>query len=192
MNALNESLFFSLNGLAGRSPFSDNLIVFFAEWLPYLMAAGGLVAFLLWRTEKRKKTRALIGALAAVAISRGVITEGIRFFYHHPRPASALERVTTLLQEQSYSFPSGHAAFFFALSAVIYKYDKRLGVVFFCFSTLMGIARVAAGVHYPLDILAGAVIGAAVGFASARLIDHIVERKRPSEDRNAPATSRIR
>lgn len=191
MNTLNESLFFSLNSLAGQSPFSDNLIMFFAEWLPYLMVAFALGIFLLWRDEKTKKTGALLGALAAVAISRGVITEGIRFFYHHPRPAAVLEGVKTLLEEKSFSFPSGHGSFFFALSAVIYSYDKRLGIVFFCLSALMGISRISAGVHYPLDILAGAIIGAAVGFASARFVDHIVERKRPS-DRNAPATSRTR
>jgi len=65
--------------------------------------------------------------------------------------------------ENLQSFPSGHAIFFFALSTVIYSFNKKLGIFFLAFSTLMSIARIFVGVHWPSDILAGAILGTIIG-----------------------------
>ena len=67
--------------------------------------------------------------------------------------------VKQLIPESGYSFPSGHAAFYFALSMGVYLYNKKLGAAFFVVSVLMGIARIFAGVHWPADILGGALVG---------------------------------
>ena len=76
--------------------------------------------------------------------------------------------------------PSGHATFFFALAFAIFyflKYDKRNAAakrkwnwLFMGGAVIMGVARVFAGVHWPSDILAGAVIG----FLSVFLIKKIL------------------
>ena len=57
------------------------------------------------------------------------------------------------------AFPSGHAAFFFALSTVVYFYNKKAGIGFFVASFLISISRVFGGVHWPTDILAGVLVG---------------------------------
>ena len=62
------------------------------------------------------------------------------------------------------SFPSGHALFFFAIGYMIYLYDKKWGYFFLFLAILMGVARVMVGMHYPLDILGGAIIGMLVAF----------------------------
>jgi len=97
-------------------------------------------------------------ALVSAAVSRGIIATVIRFFYHHPRPFDVLA-VKQLVPESGYSFPSGHAAFYFALSTGVCLYNKKLGAGFFIVSALMGIARIFAGIHWPADILGGALIG---------------------------------
>jgi undecaprenyl-diphosphatase len=64
-----------------------------------------------------------------------------------------------LIPESGWSFPSGHMLWFFALSMTVWYTNRRWGTVFFILSALMGIARIYAGVHWPLDVLGGAVIG---------------------------------
>ena|SRR3989344_7065978 len=157
-------IFYLFNDLAGRWPIFDGLVIFFAAYLQYILVALFLI-LLLW-TKKyslREKLRIFCVATAAVIISRLVITELIRFFYHRPRPFLVLQ-THQLMAENAYSFPSGHATFFFALAAAVYFYNKRWGLWLFAGSVLMGLARVVAGVHYPSDILGGMLIGIIIGW----------------------------
>ena len=54
------------------------------------------------------------------------------------------------------SFPSDHGVVFFGLSAVIYRFSRRLGILAFAWATLIDIARIYEGYHFPSDII-GAV-----------------------------------
>ncbi len=171
MTELNTTLFFVLNNFAGQSSVFDWVTVFFADYLAYIFVAVSIVSLVLWQAARAQKLRALFDAVIAVALSRGVFVESIRWFYPHPRPFASLSGVHQLLTETSSSFPSGHAAFFFALSAVSYHYNRKLGVTFFTLSVIMGLARIIAGVHYPLDILGGALLGVCIGFMSSIIVD---------------------
>ncbi|MBI2475667.1 MAG: phosphatase PAP2 family protein [Candidatus Taylorbacteria bacterium] len=169
MSDINTSTFFLLNGLAGQSMLLDRLIVFLAVYLVYIIAAVFILGIIFWRASRSEKIKTAAIALISVAVSRGIFVEAIRFFYHHPRPFAALPGARQLFPETGYSFPSGHTAFFFALSAVVYHYHKKAGVTFFVLSAIMGLARIAAGVHYPFDIIGGALIGWLVGFGICAL-----------------------
>ena len=70
------------------------------------------------------------------------------------------------------AFPSGHAAFYFALILPVFLIDKRLGQYLTGAVLLMGIARVFVGVHWPADILAGA----AVAVVSFYFVRHLLDR----------------
>lgn len=105
----------------------------------------------------------------AIILARGIITEAIRFFYHSPRPFEALS-FSALISESGSSFPSGHAAFFFALAMTVFYYGRRLGWWFFSFALVVGFARIFAGVHWPLDILGGAGVGILSGFLVHKLL----------------------
>lgn len=153
-----------INQVAGQSAFLDNVIVFFADYLAYILVAVFLGLFLYKNISRSEKISLFVSAVIGIILGRGIIVETIRYFYHHLRPFVDFPQIHPLLSESSYSFPSGHATFFFTLSAVVYHYDKKTGIVFFVFSAIMGLARIAAGVHYPFDILGGAFIGALIGF----------------------------
>ncbi|WP_304508408.1 phosphatase PAP2 family protein [Anaerotignum sp.] len=58
-----------------------------------------------------------------------------------------------------FSFPSGHTSASFAAAAVIYTMNKKWGIVVFIFAALMGFSRLYLGVHFPSDVLAGALLG---------------------------------
>lgn len=164
---LDGDFFQIVHSLVRKSGFLDDLAIFFAQYLPYLLVLVFLTFIL-----KRKfwKERFLIFAAAALAVvfSRGLITEVIRFFYYRPRPFEAL-KFSSLISESGGSFPSGHAAFFFALSAVIFYFNKKWGYWFFVLTAVNGLARVFVGVHWLGDILGGLIVGF-VSFFAVRIL----------------------
>ena len=168
LSYLDHSLFFLLNDFVGRSAFFDALIIFCAVWLQYPLIAALLVVLWCRRESVRENIRTLGEWVAAVVLSRLIITTAIRFFYHRPRPFVALG-LHPLVFDASWSFPSGHAAFFFALAASVYFYEKKWGQWLYAAAIIICASRVIAGVHYPSDILGGAM----VGIASAYLIHYV-------------------
>ena len=155
---VDATVFSFLYGFSGHSVPGDSVIVFLAVYLPIILVVAAIFYMIFSHYPRLEKEIAIISALIAVALSRIVLGEGIRYFIARPRPTLALH-LQPLFPEVSFSFPSGHALALFAVGGMLYMYNKRLGVLFCLLSLAACLARVAAGVHYPSDILAGAVIG---------------------------------
>lgn len=149
-------IFQQINNLAGQCAYLDNLGIFLAEYLAYILIA--LLFFLFWRNRK-----VIFKSLLAGFFARFFIVELIRLFWQRPRPFVE-NQVNLLLEHQEASFPSGHASFFFALSFIVYNYNKKTGILFFIASFLISISRVFVGIHWPTDIIAGALIGVFSGW----------------------------
>lgn len=170
-----EFIFLRLNSLVGITPFLDGLILFFAKYLIYVMVAGALgiglfrSAFSGTRNDGLAAMRlAVVSALTA----RFGVTELIQFFYSRPRPFEIVEGARKLLEHAGGgSFPSGHAAFAFALAAAISAYYPRLGIIFWLSATLIALGRVSAGVHWPGDILGGAAVGIGTTWLLSQLMN---------------------
>lgn len=161
------NIFEAINSLADHSKIIDLIGIFLADYLPYLMLLL-LVSFLFWPKKDKIKNRAMVlVSIVAALIARFGVKTMILFFYDRPRPYIELTFAHKLISvsaaENLQSFPSGHALFFFALSAVMYSFNKKLGIFFLACSTLMSIARVFVGVHWPSDILVGAILGIIIG-----------------------------
>lgn len=169
---MNQTIFLYIHQFAGRSFLLDDLGIFLAEYLPYLMVAGFLVLIIYENGWRRKLYWFAEGAIA-VMISRGLLTEIIRLFYHHERPFS-FYNFTPLISETGWSFPSGHAAWFFALAMTVWYVNRKWGIWYFALAVIMGVARVYAGVHWPLDIIGGVV----VGILSALFVHWLLGRSR--------------
>ena len=171
---LDVSLFFALNNLAGRSDAFDLLIVFCAKYLAYAVIA----VFLTAAYRERDRACALWIPLIATVIARFGITELIRLSYHRPRPFMA-HPINPLLLDTAWSFPSGHAAFFFAIATGVYFHSKKWGTALFFIASIITISRVIAGIHYPSDILAGALIGVVCAYAVNYMIGGPRENRTP-------------
>lgn len=161
---------------------------------------GGIVMILMWyywfaaddRQAKRRQIIicAVMGALLALVINRTLATflpfrvrpmytDGIDF---HPL---LLTDFHVRLENWS-SFPSDNATFFFALSTGIYFLSRPLGVLAGLYSIVIaGVVRIYLGVHYPSDVIAGALLGVVVAAAVnrevvrhpvGRLIDAVIYR----------------
>lgn len=155
--------FFNLiNGLAGKWAWLDYVAMFIAEYSEYILAAAFLIIL---AVNFKKYWKPLLLSLVAAGVSRFVIGSAMRALWFRPRPF-LVEHVNQLVYHDPTegAFPSGHALFYFALSYIIYKYNKKLGIAFYIFSLLIIFSRIFVGIHWPSDILAGAIIGTLVAW----------------------------
>ena len=117
--------------------------------------AIALVLALLWRRPS---------VLVAVAVSVGaadLLTVVIKQIVPRHRPFEHQLGPS----ERTHSFPSGHTATAFAGATVLAAYAPRYRIPFYALACLIGLSRLYNGVHYPTDVLAGAILGAAVATA---------------------------
>lgn len=156
---MNFSVFHFFNGFLGVSMALDILILFFAQYAVFVV---GLVVILSLLRDHRLDSGARFRRNAArILLTMGtivVVTEVIRSLYHHPRPTIILD-IPHLFLVNSFSFPSGHTIFMLGLATAVYYYDRRLSLLLAFTGFLVGVARIAAGVHYPFDILGGIFFG---------------------------------
>ncbi len=164
MASLDSALFFIIYSLAGHFVWSDFLIIFFGEYLIYIVLL--IFVYFGYLAYKKRKNVALlrpyIGALLASGVAYGIV-QMVRLFYHHLRPFAAYG-IPHLLTDNAYSFPSAHTTVLFALTTATYFFNKKLAKFIFIAGCIVGLARIAGGVHYPSDILGGMIFGAAISW----------------------------
>lgn len=134
----------------------DIVVLFFATFFIWFLFLGLGV---LWVTDGRIKKEQVIHALFATALTF-IIAEAIKYLFHTQRPfISDGREVDVLFTPKDGAFPSSHTAVSFALAVTIFLHDRSIGFWFVVGAILIGIARVLANVHYPIDILGGAFVG---------------------------------
>lgn len=159
---MNESLFLTINSWVGQTYWLDQFMIFSAGLLGYLLIAGVVLLFL---TNREKYRDMLLVSLGAAILGRFGFVATFRHFYYHPRPFMISQNIHVLMNnETESSFPSGHAIFFFALATGVYFYNKKAGYAYFALAGLIGFARIFVSVHWPLDILVGAVSGIVIAY----------------------------
>lgn len=152
------AVFNFLHDFAGQSQLMNWLIIFFGKYLAYILILVA-IGLLWWERSWRHRVYKFALLALAVIVSRGLIAEAIQFLFFRARPFVELNLTPVFNHGNVASLPSGHASIFFALAFAIFLFDKKWGSIFLVGAFLMGVARVAAGVHWPLDIIAGALIG---------------------------------
>ena len=156
--------FFNLiNSLAFQWYWLDFVGFILAKYSEYILAA---VLALFLAVNFKKYWRMILEAIIAASFTRFILIEVIRWLWFRPRPF-AINNVNLLVDQNAKeaSFPSGHASFYFALSTIVFFYNKKIGIIFYAASLCIVLARVFVGIHWPSDISAGAILGILVGLA---------------------------
>jgi len=169
---MNNEIFFFFYNLAHRALWLDTLIIFLALYLPYIATISAFI-FLLFHHEVLKSKNpvlALVQKKKEVFVSffagalAWVLAHMIKLLFLTQRPFEVLSDVTSLFPKTDHSFPSGHATFFMALAVSIFFSHKKAGYVFMILALVIGVSRIASGVHFPADILGGFILGTMVAY----------------------------
>jgi len=176
VKSFDNFIFNKINQFVLRWKWFDVLAIFLAEFLQYFLLFG---LFLFLVKDFKKYLRMVVESALAAFLARFVMVSFIRWFLPRIRPF-AINNVNFLFEHSGSSFPSGHAAFFFAIAAIVYFYNKKIGILFYLSSILIVLARVFSGVHWPSDVLSGMLIGILSGLAIFKISKLIFKnRSRP-------------
>ncbi|MFO0764634.1 MAG: phosphatase PAP2 family protein [Patescibacteria group bacterium] len=157
-------LVIALQSLVMAVPGGTALAAFCAQWLMYAFA--GFILY--FSVDRGGALRRGCYEASASALSAFGIVYVISHWFERTRPFRAFpDLVTPLINPPltAYSLPSGHAATSFALAASLALVYPRFAPGVFIVAVLISVGRVAVGVHYPSDVVIGAVIGASVSIA---------------------------
>ena len=162
MSNINVDLFYLINHNL-QNPLFDSIMPFITHLGGFISLFCLCVLVIILSTIFKKKN---IRYIALICLLSLLIADGIalvlKYVIFEPRPFVSLDNVNLLIVEDDpMSFPSGHTTSTFAvLSALIFKYkNKLLAVILVICAILIGFSRIYVGVHYPGDIIAGAIVG---------------------------------
>ena len=172
MANLDEAIFLRINGWVGTVPALDHL----AGWLVSDYVASTALGFslgVLWlvggddETRMRRQVGVLL-ALTAMALASWLvfISNGVFF---RDRPFVGLDVNLLFYEPSDSSMPANSAAAFFGLASAVWWYNKRAGMALLTVAGLHAFLRVYTGVHFPSDVVVGALIGVVGATAAYRL-----------------------
>ena len=120
-----------------------------------LLLMGGLAM-----GGRRRSAARMLAAVALVYLA----SEALGGLWQRQRPFARLSQVEALVSHAGErSFPSRHVASGLAMAVIGWRAHPKLGLAMAVVAWVLGVSRVAAGLHYPSDVLMGAVLGQAIG-----------------------------
>lgn len=139
------------------------------SWIGLALFAA-LWLLLVWKGGKSGRILGLL-LIPLIVMSDQLSSSVVKELIHRPRPCqlvgglAAVPDVRLLVPCGSgYSFPSSHAVNNFAFAAFLAYYYRRWIWLLFTYASIMGLSRIIVGVHYPSDVLGGAIFGTACAF----------------------------
>lgn len=186
LNNVDSQLFLALNEL--HTDFLDPIMKALSGkwiWVPFYI----MLLFLVWRDHNKRQPalalrRTLLTLMCitlAITLADQICASALRPLVERPRPANEDSAICELVhivdgyRGGHYGFPSCHAANSFALSAfIIMLFRNKIAVIgMLAWALLLCYTRIYLGVHYPGDLLVGAVIGSCIGICCYMLYSYL-------------------
>lgn len=185
LNTLNNwdtELFLALNG--ANSSFWDTIMWWSSDkliWIPLYL----VFLFLLWKNYRSKIWIVVLFAALLIFLSDQISVHLFKDVFHRLRPCHEplLEGMVHIVNGKcggQYGFYSSHASNIFAIAVFVISLRKRrcpsfiLAIILW--ACMIAYSRIYLGVHYPGDVIAGAIAGSFLGWIIARFVKNLIRK----------------
>jgi undecaprenyl-diphosphatase len=141
---------------------SSSVLDHVLPWLTYLGSHYAFVLFIIlsWAITRQRKVLRYLVLLYAI---QSAVIYCLKFVIQRQRPFLFLEMASKLSKGPGEildpSFPSAHTAFSFMMATLLAAWFPRYRIIFFIIAVFISWTRIYLGVHYPTDVIVGAVLG---------------------------------
>ena len=167
-----------LNELIRTHDLLEDPVTLFASVAVAIYAVATVALWFVTRPEGARRLRLACASALAAAAGGLLLNQAIGHLWTRERPYAAHPHSLVLFTAPSHdpSFPSDHATAAFAIAVAVFFFRRRLGVVFLAFAAAIACSRVLLAMHYPTDVLAGALTGTLAAVAVCTLGRRVVFR----------------
>jgi len=167
-----------VNELLRTHDLLEDPITLFASVAVAMYAVATVALWFVTRPEGARRLRLACASALAAAAGGLLLNQAIGLLWVRERPYAEHPHSLVLFTAPSHdpSFPSDHATAAFAIAVAVFFFSRRLGVVFLVFAAAIACSRVLLAMHYPTDVLAGALTGTLAAIAVCTLGRRVVLR----------------
>lgn len=124
----------------------------------------GLAGFLAW--ENSWESQQVLACMVLALMMERPLYFVIKNCCRRDRPQTALNIQSYVVPSDKFSFPSGHTSAAFLMACLLGNFHPALAPLFLAWASMVGMARVILGVHFPTDTVVGALMGSAMALIS--------------------------
>ncbi len=161
-----------------NGPWLDRFFLTATDFGTAWLALGACVVMLLLHSASPRSFAPLLFGAAVLIAPLALVDLGLKRLIARPRPPLELGDLARVVgpRLEMYSFPSGHAFTAAAVLGFLWVVDRRLAWIWLPCTLLVCLSRPYLGVHFPSDVIAGAVLGFSTAYASARALELGIKR----------------